>query len=208
MHVTGDLAFCAGRRMTKGQRADRQRSAEAAADTVGRIGIVVAGDPDPITPALEGGERRAIARRDPVRAIAVVEAVAQRDHHAWRVAGDEEREPCQGRRGIIGREQHAARGEARALLQMQVRDRQDALFVPVERTLAIGGDHDPRDGDLRRRSLPRVRSSPPCDRLSTRHRIASFTSSASACASSSSDASPETSSRPISSITGTASGET
>ncbi len=84
---------------------------------------------------------------------------------------------------------------------MQVGDDQQAFLRPVERAGAVGDQRNAGDADIAPdRSL--------CRAALRRHCIASFTSSASASRNNSSDASPWTISRPISSITGTASGET
>ena len=60
--MAGDLAVrrIARGDMAEGERADRERRGERAADAVRRIGIVIAGDPDPVAPALERGERGAV----------------------------------------------------------------------------------------------------------------------------------------------------
>ena len=55
MQMAGDLAVARtrGRLVAEGQRPERQHLGKAAADAVGRIGIVVAGDPDPVATALQ-----------------------------------------------------------------------------------------------------------------------------------------------------------
>jgi hypothetical protein len=47
-------------------------------------------------------------------------------------------QPRQGRRGVVGRQQHAAGGEGRAFFQMQIGEDEQALFRPIERPGAIG----------------------------------------------------------------------
>ena len=127
MQMAGDLAAGAlGRLVAEGERAERERRQEPPADAVGRIGIVVAGDPDPVAAALQAAQRRAVGVGEPRRPAAVVETVAERDHRARRVARDQPRQPRQRRRGVVRRQQHAARGEARAFLEMQVGDREQA----------------------------------------------------------------------------------
>ena len=71
--------------MAERQRPDRERGGRHAAEAVDRLGIVVAGDPDPVAAALQRAERRAVLAPT-VRAVAVVEAVAQRKHRARRIA--------------------------------------------------------------------------------------------------------------------------
>ena len=120
------------------------------ADAFGRIGIVVAGDPDPVAAALQASQRGAVGVGEPRRAAAVMEAVAERDHHARRIARDQRAEPRQRRRRVVGRQQHAARGEARAFFQMQIGDRR-AGPAPANR----GRRPDRRQARRRRRQARR-----------------------------------------------------
>ena len=134
MQVAGNLAVGLRRRLVaERQSPDAQGRGEGPADPVGRIGVVVAGDPQPVASALQRGERRAIRRRKPRRPLAVVETVAQRHDDARRMAGDQSREPRQRCGRVVGRQQHAARGEARAFFQVEVGDDQQAFLGPVER---------------------------------------------------------------------------
>jgi hypothetical protein len=64
MQVTGNLTLGAGWFVAKDQCTDRQRSSEAAADAGRGDGVVIAGDPNPIAPALEFHKRRSIGRSD------------------------------------------------------------------------------------------------------------------------------------------------
>jgi len=64
MQVTGNLTLGAGGFVSKDQRTDRERSSEAAADAGGGDGVVIAGDPNPIAPALKFHKRRSIGRSD------------------------------------------------------------------------------------------------------------------------------------------------
>ena len=89
MQVAGDFAVGAGRLVAEHERADRERGGRRSAQPGGRLGIVVAGDPDPVAPALERAQYRAVRVGEPRRAPAVVEAVAERDHGARRVAGEQ-----------------------------------------------------------------------------------------------------------------------
>ena len=61
MQVAGDLAVDLLRRrlMTESERAHRQFAGDTAPDSLWRIGIVVAGQPQPVTPTLQNLERRA-----------------------------------------------------------------------------------------------------------------------------------------------------
>jgi len=98
-----------------------------------RFRVVIAGDPDPVPGALQRPERRAIARSEPVRAAAVVKAVAQCDDDARRVAANQPAQTFERRCGVVRRQQHAAPGIARAFFQVQVGDREHALVGPIER---------------------------------------------------------------------------
>ena len=61
MQMAGDLARrrAGGGLMAERQRAERQRRGRHAADIPRRLGIVIAGDPDPVAAALQ---RRSVAR--------------------------------------------------------------------------------------------------------------------------------------------------
>ena len=149
---------------------------------VGRLGIVVAGDPDPVAPALQRGERGAVRRREPRRPVAVVEIVAQRDDDARRIVRDQPREPRQRFGGVVGRQQHAAPREARAFFQMQVGDDEQAFLGPVERPGAVGGEVGAGNaqarvaGELQNGASWKRRMSVPFSRISVRsslrHRVA------------------------------------
>ena len=70
--------------------------------------------------------------------VAIVETVAERDHHARVVPRDHGGKPAERRHGIVGRQQHAARGKAGTLFQMQVGDNEQALLFPEQRAGEIG----------------------------------------------------------------------
>ena len=126
----------------------------------------------------------------------VMEAVAERDHRARRKTRRTPAIRAEALRGIVGRQQHAPPGKARALLQVQIGDDEDALLRPdsaprqsratvtlVMVTSAVAAW--PLGSDWARGAeFPFTASLPGS------HCIASFTSSASAAASSCSDASP------------------
>ena len=77
--------------------------------------------------------------------VAVMKTVAERDHHARVMPRDHGRETAERRHRIVGRQQHAARGEAGALFQMQVGDDEQALFLPEQRAGEIGDEIDASD---------------------------------------------------------------
>ena len=68
--------------MPKGERADGKRGGRRSAHAGGGLGIVIAGDPEPVAPVLEVSKRCAVDIREPRRAFAVVKTIAQRDHGA------------------------------------------------------------------------------------------------------------------------------
>ena len=59
-----------------------------------------------LAPALECGKRCAVARGDAAGSVAVVKAVAERDHGARCIAGDERGQTGQRRAGVHGQERH------------------------------------------------------------------------------------------------------
>ena len=83
------LGAAGGRLVAEGQRPDATAlSANVPPSLAARLGIVVAGDPDPVAAALQGPQAsrgRAAASR--AGAAAVVEAVAERDDGARRIVG-------------------------------------------------------------------------------------------------------------------------
>jgi hypothetical protein len=200
MQVAGDLTVAGFTRrlVAKGQRAERQRGGEFPADAVHRVGIMIAGNPQPIAAALQGGERRAVRRSHAQRPAAIVEAVAQCDHEPWRIAFDQARHSRQCRRCIVGRQQHAACGKRRAFFKMQIGDDQELFVGPIDCSRSIGEKSDVGNSDCFIRSSPRKRGPshwiPACAGMSGRsavaHCIASFTSSSAASARSESAASP------------------
>ena len=163
MQMSGDLAIARLERrlmrrlVAKRQPAKRQPVGETAADIVGRIGIVIAGKPDPVAAALQGHQRAAAVVGHARRTTAVVKAVAQRHDKARRIALDQPRQPRQGRRRIVGRQQHAAGGIGRTLLQMQIGGDEQFFVRPIERAGRIGDQRDAGDGELTLRSSPRRR---------------------------------------------------
>ena len=80
--------------------------------------------------------------------VAVMKTVAERDHHARVVPRDHGGQPAQRRYGVIGRQQHAARGKAGTLFQMQVGDDQQALLLPEQRAGEIGEKRHVGNGNL------------------------------------------------------------
>jgi len=80
--------------------------------------------------------------------VAVVKAVAERDHHTRIVSRDDRGKPAQRRYRVIRRQQHAARGKAGALFQMQVGHDQQALLAPEQRAGEIGEERHICDRNL------------------------------------------------------------
>ena len=140
MQVARHLAVSRCRLMPKRQRADGKRRGKGAADTAGGFGVVVAGNPEPVAPTLQRRERGAVGVGEAIRPFAVMEAVAERDDAARRVAHNEAFQPRQGRRRVIGRQQDAASGQARTFLKVEIGDDQQVLLGPVGRAGGIGDE--------------------------------------------------------------------
>ena len=79
--------------------------------------------------------------------VAIVKTVAERDHHARVVAGNDGGKPAQRCHGIVRRQQHAARGKAGTLFQMQVGNHEQTLLFPEQRAGEIGEQGDVGDDD-------------------------------------------------------------
>jgi hypothetical protein len=124
--------------MSKRNRPDRDFAGDNAAEIGRQRWIVIAGNPDPVAPGLHRRERIAVVARQPLMRAAVVEAVAERNHHARIVPRDDSRKPAQRRHRVIGRQQHAASGKTGALFQMQVGDDEQPLLLPEKRAGKIG----------------------------------------------------------------------
>ena len=60
MQMTGDLAGCTGRLVAEGDGADGGFLGDGAAEIGGQFGVVIAGNPDPVTPGLQCTEDIAI----------------------------------------------------------------------------------------------------------------------------------------------------
>ena len=71
------------------------------------------------------------------RALAVMKAVAEADHDFRPVVVDHRLEPQQRRDGVVGRHQHAAPRQRRALFQMQVGDAEQAELREIERAAPV-----------------------------------------------------------------------
>ncbi len=118
-------------------------------------------------------KRRAVGSGDTARSAAIMEAVAERDDEARRIARDQLREPGKRRRRVVGRQQHAAPSEARSLLEVEIGDDERALIRPVQHGGRIKNERDSGDRDLHcgivakrgvaaRRLRRGLRSLPPC----------------------------------------------
>ena len=84
--------------------------------------------------------------------VAVMKAVAERNHHPRVVPRDDSAEAAERRHRIVGRQQHPAGGETGALFQMQVGDDEQALLFPEQCAGEIGDQGHARDtngGDAR-----------------------------------------------------------
>ena len=133
MQVTCDFSDLTCRLVAEHDPAQRHLGCDHAAEIGRQRRIVIAGNPDPVTRRLQSRQRIAIRRRQPLVRIAIVKAVAERDHDARIIMRDDSREPRKRRLGVIGRQQHAAGREARALFEMQVGDDEQTLLFPEQR---------------------------------------------------------------------------
>ena len=117
--------------MRQGQ-AGAAEAANAGASEAVRGRIVVAGDPGPAGLAHQAGEAQAIGIEQGRGAFVAVEAVAKRDDFGGAGVGEVGFETAQGEAGVVGRQQAAAFGEGRELLEVQIGDQQGVLGGPVE----------------------------------------------------------------------------
>ena len=189
--------------MAKRHAANGQRPADEPADALGQIGIVIAEDPVPFAALLERRQFVAVLGVEPACELAPVKAVAKRHHAARPEDFDAGSEPLKRAPRIVRRQHHAACGEGSALLKMQIGDQEGVFRLPVE---GAGGDRKERVAG----KLDGLPASGETFKLSSAacRPIASAINSSTASRSKASLASPGTLSRPISSMTGTASGET
>jgi len=183
MQMAADFGRRAARQMAETQAADLQGFDESAADIAGRLRIVIAGEPDPVTAALQPPQIIAVLITETRRSAAVVKTVAERDHAVRRVMRDEAGKPRQRRRGVVRRQQLAARRVTRAFFQMEIRNGKEPLFGPIDRAGGIGEQRNAgKDNEIAHavRRIFRRQA----------HFIASFTSSSAASANRKSAASP------------------
>src|SRR5690242_10926545 len=138
MQVAADFTWRAVRQMTERQGPHSQCISKAAPNTICRIRIMIARYPDPFSAALHDVQAFAVACAEPSRTTTVVEAITERYDTARRIVRDQMRQVSQSGRRVIGREQLTPRGKARAFLQMQVSNRQKAVFGPVKGAARIG----------------------------------------------------------------------
>ena len=115
---------------------------------------------------LQGGKRVPVGGAQPHRSFGVVEAVAECDDEARRIAGDDGAKPPERIGGVVRRQQDVASRQTRALLEVQVRDREQPLLRPVERPRGVGNERNAGNDDAawsRLIRLPPLRrhSSPP-----------------------------------------------
>src|SRR5262245_34945407 len=196
-----DFAGTAFRFMTEHQRTYFQRFLEYATDSFGRLGVVIAGNPNPVASALQPCKRVTVLIAQPCRAAAVMKAVTERDDTARGMVRDQGRQICERTRGVIRGKHLATGGETRAFLQMQIGHSQKPLLRPIERTARIREKRNSGQDNEIALALRQIW-------CRFAQLIASLTNSSAASASSVSPASPYTVSLPISSSTGTDSGET
>ncbi len=132
--MAGDFTRSAGRLVTERNRANSNFMSDHAAEIGRQRGIVIARNPDPVAPRLQRRDR-----------VAVMKAVAERNHHARIMPRDHGGEAAECRHRIVGRQQHAAGGKTGALFQMQIGDDEQALFFPEQCAGEIGDHGHARD---------------------------------------------------------------
>ena len=142
MHVAGDLVRDAtgGRLVAQRDAADGQFAERAPAQRRRDLGIVVAGEPDPLPILLHDAEDLQILDRHAPRGADIVHAVAQRNDARRLVAVDHLGQAHQGLARVVGRQQAAALGVGGSLFQVQVRHQQRRFARPVERAGIVGDE--------------------------------------------------------------------
>ncbi len=210
MQVPGDLVRdAAGTRLVPQRQAfDLDVADDAAAETFADLGIVVAGDPDPLAVLLHDVQDLQLLEADASRRLDIVQAVAEGDDGAGAVAVDGGGQALQRLARVVGREELSALGEGGALLEMQIGDDQRVLARPIERARHVGTKQLAANRDLLVLEVVEGEAL----RFQLEHSISSRDGRDLDCAaasrSSSSRAKPATASLPISSRIGTESGDT
>src|SRR5262245_63314966 len=110
--MAANFAAIAIRFMAESERTNFQRPVKHAADTVGRLWIMIAGNPDPLAPPLQRTQITAIVVTQAARAAAVMETVAERHNTAWCIVSSQMRQARECRSRIVRRQQLATRGKA------------------------------------------------------------------------------------------------
>ncbi len=99
---------------------------------LGRLRIVVAEHPDQGAAGGDGVDLAGVLGGQPLLGVAVVEGVPQQHHDARVQCRHLLGEPAQGVGGVVGRQELAAGGEGRPLLQVQVGRDQGAFALDPE----------------------------------------------------------------------------
>jgi uncharacterized protein (TIGR02186 family) len=113
-------------------RADRSVVLKDAADSGGRVRIMVAGDPDPLASALKRAQTASVIVAETGRAGSIVKAVAKTNHLFRLITCDDLAEPRERRTGVVRRQKLSGSRKARSLLQMQVSDAEEPCVRPVQ----------------------------------------------------------------------------
>ena len=100
--------------------------------------IVVAGDPDPVPPLLQGRHQGAVAGLHALGTAGVVEGIAQRDHAGGIVAHHRLVQAGERLAGVVGRQELAGAGRVgRALLQVEIGHDQRPVLRQPEATAEV-----------------------------------------------------------------------
>src|SRR5262245_15552847 len=110
--MAANFAGIAIRFMAESQRTNFQSPVKHAANTVRRLWIMIAGNPDPLAAPLHRTQIASIVVTQAARPAAVMETVAERHDTARRKVSGQMRQARECRGRIIRRKQLATRGKA------------------------------------------------------------------------------------------------
>src|SRR5262245_9900173 len=110
------------RGMAEDEASQRKLRGEPAAQLSGRRRIVIAGDPQPVAAGGKLAEALEICSSEPLIRRRVMEAVAEADRQLRLATLHQSRKTRKRRSRVIGRQQRAVTGEARAFLEVEIGD--------------------------------------------------------------------------------------
>ncbi len=169
LRLADRLAEFCNKVQAKAARADSDFGGDHTSEIGRQRGVVVARNPDPVAPHLQRRERIAVGFGQPLMGGAVMKTVAECNHHARVVPRDDSGKATECRHRIVRRQQHAARREAGAFFQVQIRDHEQALLFPEQGAREIGNQAHVRD--VQRRSSNDIDCSSRHGHFILRHRL-------------------------------------